>query len=96
MDLLAGTPPEGDGTLVPVNPNELPEEVDPFDTDFAADVLPNKGDPFDTSHVKVRLIVTGWAFLVHHHKLVNSCKTDLSTFVLNLAFLAKIIKAQHL
>ena len=57
LDLLAGTP-EGDGdvTLVPVNPNELPEEVDPFDTDFAADVLPNKGDPFDTSHVKVILV----------------------------------------
>ena len=36
-----------DTTLVPVAKN-----VDPFDTDFASDILPNKGDPFDTSFVK--------------------------------------------
>ena len=34
-------------TLIPVAKN-----VDPFDTDFASDILPNKGDPFDTSFVK--------------------------------------------
>ncbi|TRY71729.1 hypothetical protein TCAL_03141 [Tigriopus californicus] len=37
-------------TLAPTKPE--PVEVDPFDTDFAADVLPDKGDPFDTSYVK--------------------------------------------
>ena len=26
--------------------------ADPFNTDFASDVLPDKGDPFDTTHVK--------------------------------------------
>ena len=28
------------------------KDIDPFDTDFASDILPNKGDPFDTSFVK--------------------------------------------
>ena len=50
--MLSGTPPPESaaeaGVLKPTNPSDLPEEVDPFDTDFAADVLPNKGDPFDT------------------------------------------------
>ena len=51
--MLSGAAEEEDtsglaSTLVPV----ANEEVDPFDTDFAADVLPNKGDPFDTSYVK--------------------------------------------
>ena len=49
VDLLADieTDKDLDTTLVPVAKN-----VDPFDTDFASDILPNKGDPFDTSFVK--------------------------------------------
>ena len=34
-------------TLVPVA-----KDIDPFDTEFASDILPNKGDPFDTTFVK--------------------------------------------
>ena len=41
----------GEDTLSPLNP-----EVDPFDTDFAADVLPNKGDPFETGHVDIKAL----------------------------------------
>ena len=29
----------------------LDDSIDPFDTEFASEVLPDKGDPFDTSHV---------------------------------------------
>ncbi len=34
---------------------DLGDEVDPFDTTIAADILPNKGDPFDTDYVKGEL-----------------------------------------
>lgn len=51
VDLLGGGDDgdleTGGDTLLPTDP-----EVDPFDTEFAADVLPNKGDPFNTNHVK--------------------------------------------
>ena len=49
IDLLTDIDENKDleATLVPVA-----KDLDPFDTDFATDILPNKGDPFDTSFVK--------------------------------------------
>ena len=49
IDLLADIDSEDklDATLVPIA-----KDIDPFDTEFASDILPNKGDPFDTSFVK--------------------------------------------
>ena len=49
VDLLADIDSEDklDETLVPEA-----KDIDPFDTEFASDILPNKGDPFDTSFVK--------------------------------------------
>ena len=61
LDLLTegddGPAAEGDDlvTLQPVSKDVSNPEVDPFDTDFAAEVLPDKGDPFDTTHVKGEL-----------------------------------------
>lgn len=37
-----------DAPIVPA----LAIETDPFDTEFASDILPDKGDPFDTSYIK--------------------------------------------
>ena len=51
IDLLADNDSEKDlegPTLVAT----VVKDIDPFDTDFASDILPNKGDPFDTSFVK--------------------------------------------
>ena len=41
----------GADTLTPVSKDLTNPEVDPFDTDFASEVLPNKGDPFETGHI---------------------------------------------
>ena len=57
VDLLGGgdgTDVDGD-TLQPVSKDLTDPEADPFDTEFAADVLPNRGDPFNTSHIKGEL-----------------------------------------
>ena len=43
QDLLAELGDKAEG--------ELDESIDPFDTEFVADVLPDKGDPFDTTHL---------------------------------------------
>ena len=52
VDLLGDRDDAGGGdTLTPVSKDLTNPEVDPFDTDFAADVLPNKGDPFETGHI---------------------------------------------
>ena len=53
VDLLGGDGDNaGGGTLTPeVNP-----DVDPFDTEFAAEVLPNKGDPFETGHIDIKAL----------------------------------------
>lgn len=37
--------------LADLERDAIDDSVDPFDTDFAAEVLPDKGDPFDTTHL---------------------------------------------